>query len=155
MVILFFNLWPFTSLKICPVSHCQSRCTSLPNQMFNINYPKPVKILKKRQIFAKSGHTSQAATISIGQNKMDRFDVLNSVPRFGEISPLWHFFHLVFENILSLLWQIILLCSVGNAEILNKSSSNLVTLVVTLKANLFFPQINSHSFLVISLGTFR
>ena len=89
------------------------------------------------------------------QNKMDRFDVLNSVPRFGEISPLWHFFHLVFENILSLLWQIILLCSVGNAKILNKSSSNLVTLVVTLKANLFFPQINSHSFLVISLGTFR
>ena len=38
--------------------NCQSsRCASLPNSK-TINYPKPGKILKKWQNFAKSGHTN-------------------------------------------------------------------------------------------------
>ena len=68
----------------------------------------------------------------------------SSVTKFGQNLPLWHNVknfghfervHLVFGNILGLLWQIIYafghFFSVVNAQILNKQPGNLVTLLTT------------------------
>ena len=54
IVRLFFNIWPFGTMKISPIISqiCQSSLSTLPNKK------KPVKILTTWWYFAKSGHTA-------------------------------------------------------------------------------------------------
>ena len=62
MVILFFKIWPFATMKISPIMPqiCQSRLTVLPSKILSIkNLPKTRKLLPKWQNFAKSGHTGR------------------------------------------------------------------------------------------------
>ena len=56
MVRLFFNVWPFATLKISPIMSqiCQSRLSILPNKKLIVkNLPKICKLLQKCQIFCQ------------------------------------------------------------------------------------------------------
>ena len=58
---LLFNVWPFTSMKTCPMAckFCQSR-SPIFSQIGNKptkKLPKTLKTLPKWQNFAESGHT--------------------------------------------------------------------------------------------------
>ena len=64
-VLLFFNLWPFTSLKICPspvitMVKVGTKVCQIPNQNHTKNVPKDVKSLPKWQNIVKSGHTGHS-----------------------------------------------------------------------------------------------
>ena len=57
---LFFSIWTFTSMKICPKVYkfFQSRFNILPISKWTLEkLPKTLKILPKWRNFAKSGHT--------------------------------------------------------------------------------------------------
>ena len=63
--ILFFNLWPFKSLKICPspiitMVKVGTKVCQIPNQNHTKNVPKDVKSLPKWQNIVKSGHTGHS-----------------------------------------------------------------------------------------------
>ena len=52
MGFLFFNVWPFTTMPICPVAwKCQNRCKSLPNTKYTIS--KIAKVILYFAIVAK------------------------------------------------------------------------------------------------------
>ena len=70
MVRLFFNIWPFATMKISPIMSqiCQSKLSILPNKKVTFkNLPKTCKLLPKWRNFAKSGHTGGRAQSSVGQ----------------------------------------------------------------------------------------
>ena len=60
MARLILNVWPFTSMIICPKAQlfCQSRFNILPNIKVNpqLMTPQTIKILPKWRFFAKSDH---------------------------------------------------------------------------------------------------
>ena len=60
MVRLFYNIWPFATIKISPImaQFCQNRLSILANRKYTVkNLPRTSKLLPKWQNFAKSGHT--------------------------------------------------------------------------------------------------
>ena len=60
MVNLFFNIWPFATVKISPTRSqiYQSRLSILTNKKWTVKtLPKTCTLLPKWQIFAKSGPT--------------------------------------------------------------------------------------------------
>ena len=62
MVILFFNIWPFVTMKISPIMSqiCQSNLSILANKKYTIkNLSKTCKLLSKWWNFAKSSHTGK------------------------------------------------------------------------------------------------
>ena len=60
MVRLFFNIWPFATMKISPIMSqiCQSQLSILPNNKWTVKtLSKTGKLLPKWRNFARSGHT--------------------------------------------------------------------------------------------------
>ena len=60
IVRFFFNIWPYATIKICPMVKQirQSRLKILPNKKLTVKkLPKTCKILPKWLNFAKSGHS--------------------------------------------------------------------------------------------------
>ena len=104
---LFFNIRPFTSMKICPkvFKICQSRLKILRSNKWTLErLSKTFGILPKWQAFAKSGHAASFPFL-ITLNYVFNFlstclvsylgsvsSTHSSVTRFGEISPLWQNF---------------------------------------------------------------
>ena len=61
MARLFFNIWPFTTMKFCPKAYKKSKSgfTTLPNIKYTFQMlPKISKFLLNWRNFAKSGHTA-------------------------------------------------------------------------------------------------
>jgi len=66
MARLFFNIWPFVTMKICLISKkCHSRFEILPNTKLTLQkIAKDFKVLPKWCNFIKSGNTAACLSIS-------------------------------------------------------------------------------------------
>ena len=74
----FFNVWPFTTRKICPIAHnCLSRFKIFYKYKVN---PKTPIFLSNWRNFAKCGHTGP--TTQSHHNCM-KFNISTTAPLFG------------------------------------------------------------------------
>ena len=92
MVILFFKIRPFATMKISPIMSqiCQSRLSILPNKKWPIKTcPRPCKLLPKWRNFAKSGHIAVIAFLLLpSPPSYERFNNWSKMSFFFSIAPI-------------------------------------------------------------------
>ena len=109
IVRLFFNIWPFATMKTSPIMSqiCQSRLSILPNRKWTVkNLPKICKVLPIWWKFAKSGHTARRPVSVLlhlyFSQDTNRFPVLIHCPKIWAKLGLFLFIFVLF----SIQWQI-------------------------------------------------